>query len=179
MTSMKSSCGPERNNPQDDSLHTMSNPQCRPFSSMRDGQRHCTDMNDASGRLPQGRQSTNLGAQGQCPVPRPTTGDRGNPTALRTSALKGDTTKLTCYRCSNIGHIASDMKCPQYKKPEQQQIFTAQIINDHSDGEHPDQATALAPRGDSHNADHEEDPKGNFEIRTANLNGLDEYHDGS
>jgi hypothetical protein len=30
---------------------------------------------------------------------------------------RGDTSKLTCYKCGKVGHIATDTKCPQYKKP--------------------------------------------------------------
>jgi hypothetical protein len=29
-----------------------------------------------------------------------------------------------------VGHISSDPKCPQYKKPEQRQLFAAQVISD-------------------------------------------------
>jgi hypothetical protein len=29
-----------------------------------------------------------------------------------------------------VGHIASDPKCSQYKKPEQRQIFAAQVMDD-------------------------------------------------
>jgi hypothetical protein len=31
-----------------------------------------------------------------------------------------------------------DPKCPQYKKPEQRQIFATQVLDDRSDGERPD-----------------------------------------
>jgi len=41
--------------------------------------------------------------------------------------------KLTCYKCGKVGHIASDTKCLQYKKPEQRQIFAAQVLDDRSD----------------------------------------------
>jgi hypothetical protein len=37
---------------------------------------------------------------------------------------------MTCYRCGKVGHISSDLKCPQYKKPEQRQLFAAQVISD-------------------------------------------------
>jgi len=74
-------------------------------------------------RLPQGRSGTSYGMQNQCPAPRPATGNRSRPAALTPSALKGDTSKLTCYKCGKVGHIASDTKYLQYKKPEQRQIF--------------------------------------------------------
>ena len=56
--------------------------------------------------------------------------------------------KLMCYRCSKARHIASDPKCPQYRKPEQWQLFAAQVINDRLEGEHPDQTEALESQGD-------------------------------
>jgi hypothetical protein len=52
---------------------------------------------------------------------------------------KEDTSKYTCYKCSKIGHIATDPKCPQYKWPEQWHIFTAQVIDDRSESDHPEQ----------------------------------------
>jgi hypothetical protein len=36
-----------------------------------------------------------------------------------------------------MGHISTDPKCPQYKRPEQRQIFAAQVVDDRSDSEHP------------------------------------------
>jgi Zinc knuckle len=56
--------------------------------------------------------------------------------------MRRDASKSTCYRCGNVGHFASDPKCPQYKKPEQRCIFTAQIIDDMSDIDQPDHANA-------------------------------------
>jgi hypothetical protein len=66
-------------------------------------------------------------------------GDRAKPTADKPPASKGDASKLTCYRCGKSGHIASDPKCTQYKKPEQRQLFAAQVIDDRSENDHPDE----------------------------------------
>jgi len=88
-------------------------------------------------RLPQGRSSASYGTQNQRPAPQPATGNHSRPAAPTPSALKGDTSKLTCYKCSKVGHIASDTKCPQYKKPEQRQIFATQVLDDRSDSEQP------------------------------------------
>ena len=55
------------------------------------------------------------------------------------STPKGDTSKLTCYKCGKIGHIALDTKCPQYKKPEQRQIYAAQVVDNQSDTDQRDQ----------------------------------------
>jgi len=63
-------------------------------------------------RLPQGRSSASYGTQNQHPAPQPATGNRSRPAAPTPSASKGDTSKLTCYKCGKVGHIASDTKCP-------------------------------------------------------------------
>ena len=76
--------------------------------------------------------------QKQHPAPWPATGNCSRPAALTPLASKGDTLKLTCYKCSKVGHIVSDTKCLQYKKPEQRQIFAAQVLDDRSDSEQPD-----------------------------------------
>jgi hypothetical protein len=49
---------------------------------------------------------------------QPIVGARGNTTAP-SPAIKRDTLNTTCYRCGKVGHFTSDLKCPQYKKPEQ------------------------------------------------------------
>jgi len=78
-------------------------------------------------RMPQ----RTAGAQIRCPEPRQMLRDcEAN---LSQPTLKGDTSMLTCYRCGKVGHIASDTKCLQYKKPEQQQIYVAQVVDDRSD----------------------------------------------
>jgi hypothetical protein len=46
--------------------------------------------------------------------------------------------KLTCYKCGKVRHIATDPKCPQSKKPAQRQIFATQVINDRSELDQPD-----------------------------------------
>jgi hypothetical protein len=95
------------------------------------GMRDKLRSRNAPQRPPTGRSS----AQG----PKPTIGERANATATKPPAPKGDTSRLTCYRCGKSGHIASDTKCPQYKKPEQRQLFAAQVIDDRSESERPDQ----------------------------------------
>jgi Zinc knuckle len=50
---------------------------------------------------------------------------------------KGDTSKLTCFKCGKVGHIATDPKCPQYKKSAQRQMFAAQVLDDRSDTDLP------------------------------------------
>jgi hypothetical protein len=79
----------------------------------------------------------------QCPALKPITGYHERATAPISSALRGDTSKLTCYHCGKTRHIASNSKCLQYKKPEQQQIFAAQVLNDRSDGEQPEQTEVM------------------------------------
>ena len=46
---------------------------------------------------------------------------------------------MTCYRCGKVGHIATDPKCPEYKKPAQRQMFAAQVIDDRSEDDQPEQ----------------------------------------
>jgi hypothetical protein len=54
-----------------------------------------------------------------------------------------------------LGHIASDPACSQYKKPEQRQIFAAQVIDDRSDNEPPSQSGDLDDTG--HTGENRED----------------------
>ena len=72
-----------------------------------------------------------------------TSRDRGKATTQNQSAPKGDTSKLTCYKCGKVGHIVSYPKCPQYKKPEQQQMFAAQVLDDRLENGQPDQIEPL------------------------------------
>ena len=91
-----------------------------------------------STRPQQHRTDTNTGAQPRRPVQR--SADSGKAATPNNSATRNDTSKLSCYKCGKLGHISSDPKCPQYKKPEQRQIFATQILDDRSDGDQPDQA---------------------------------------
>src|SRR5712671_4317083 len=59
---------------------------------------------------------------------------------------KPDTSKLTCFKCGKVGHFANDPKCPQYKKPEQQRMFAAQIVNDLSDAERLNQSANVVDK---------------------------------
>jgi hypothetical protein len=89
-------------------------------------------------------------AQGQ--GSKPTTGDRAKPTAAKPPAAKSDTSKLTCYRCGKTGHIASDPKCTQYRKPEQRQLFAAQVIDDRSENDHPEEEGIQADQPQDYNS---------------------------
>jgi len=46
---------------------------------------------------------------------------------------------MTCYKCGKLGHIATDPKCPQYKKPEQRQLYATQVVDNQSENELHDQ----------------------------------------
>ena len=71
---------------------------------------------------------------------------------------KGDTSKLTCYKCGKVGHIATDPKCPQYKKPTQCQMFAAQVIDDRSENDQPDaDKTSEDPEETTNTEDKSED----------------------
>jgi hypothetical protein len=90
------------------------------------------------------------------------------------SALRGDTSKLTCYCCGKTGHIASDSKCPQYKKPEQQQIFAAQVLDDRSDGKQPEQTEVM----DGQDKEPEPVKEGNLDKGSIEQPDQDYYPDG-
>ena len=95
-------------------------------------------------RRQQGRVGVRGGSQPQRATTKPSSsGDRGKATTQTQGSPKGDTSKLTCYRCGKVGHIASDPKCPQYKKTEQRQIFAAQIVDDRSESGQPDQSEPI------------------------------------
>jgi len=132
------------------------------------------------------RNSGNIGAQGQCPAPRditgdrgriaaPDSGDRGRIAAPNPVASRGDTSELTCYRCGKPGHIASDPKCLQSKRPEQRQIFAAQVVDDRSDGEHP---TLEEPIQDDEGAPELEEEK-NLDEVPGEQAAQEDYPDGS
>jgi hypothetical protein len=132
------------------------------------------------------RSNGNAGAQGQRPAPRNITGDRGRNAAPPTGdrkrlaapnpvASRGDTSKLTCYKCGKVGHISSDPKCPQYKRPEQRQIFAAQVVDDRSDGEHPITEEPLQNNEENPELEQGEDPDENPEEQ----NAQEEFPDGS
>ena len=71
----------------------------------------------------------------QCPMQNPPQRERRDSRETRTSTGKADTSKLSCFKCGKVGHFANDPKCPQYTKPEKQQMFAAQIVDDLLDGE--------------------------------------------
>ena len=126
LISLKSGQGLEKHSEQ---VATTANDRCqRPTGSHK--RQH---LQNTLVKLPQGRNSTMPRAQQQRPVPRPAIGDKYRGVAPIPLALKGDTSKLICFKCSKVRHIASDTKCPQYKKPERWQIFAAQIVDDRSD----------------------------------------------
>ena len=85
------------------------------------------------------RANVSSNAQTTRPTTKPATGDCNKTAATAQPTPKGDTSKLTCYKCGKVGHIASDIKCPQYKKLEQRQIYAAQVVDDRSDTDQPDQ----------------------------------------
>ena len=89
-----------------------------------------------------------MGAQTQCQSPQHATSDQNKATAAKPPISKSDMSKLICYHCGKAGHIASNAKCLQYRKPEQQQLFAAQVIDDRLEGEQPDQTEALESQGD-------------------------------
>jgi hypothetical protein len=66
-----------------------------------------------------------------------------------TTALLGrtDASKLTCFKCRKLGQIVSDPKCPQYKTPEQQQMFAAQVVDNLFDTEAPVQTSNMFDDG--------------------------------
>ena len=66
-------------------------------------------------------------------------GDCGKNVPPNLSAPKGDTSKMMCYKCGKLGHIATNPKCPQYKKPERRQLYATQVIDDQSENELHDQ----------------------------------------
>ena len=68
--------------------------------------------------------------------------------AVKLPVLRSDTSKLTCYHCGKAKHIASNLKCLQYRKLEQWQLFAAQVIDDRSEDKHPDQTEPLEDQGD-------------------------------
>jgi hypothetical protein len=85
------------------------------------------------------------GTQQQRPADKPAPGDRNRNTAPGQSFSKEGTSKLTCYKCGKVGHISTDPTCPQYKKPEQRQIYAAQVVDDRSDNEQPDETQRDRP----------------------------------
>jgi Aspartyl protease/Zinc knuckle len=100
-----------------------------PQRSMRDS-RDSRDRNQST-KKPLGRSSGKMRPQTQQSVSKPD--QTTNPQPGR-----GDTSKLTCYKCGQYGHIATNPKGPQYKKPAQRQMFAAQVIDDRSEGDLPD-----------------------------------------
>ena len=96
------------------------------------------------------------GTQQQHPTERPVAGDRSRNAAPGQSAPKEGTSKLTCYRCGKIGHISSDPGCLQYKRPEQRQMFAAQVVDNRSEGDRPEEAQHLEAQDETAGPDVEE-----------------------
>jgi hypothetical protein len=94
---------------------------CRPQSSMKPHDKQCPC--NLPIRQQQSRSNVSLGTQVQHSPPNPSNRDCNKTVNPMTSASKGDTLKLMCYKCGKVGHISTNPKCPQYKKPEWQQIF--------------------------------------------------------
>jgi hypothetical protein len=86
---------------------------------MQDGVRSNQSSRNQPLRLQPNKGSTVLERQKPCPIQKVTQTSRGQAVVQRQTAAKGDMSKLTCYKCGKARHIASDMSCPQYKKPEQ------------------------------------------------------------
>ena len=107
----------------------------------RDEQRYQRPRNPTDKRQ-QRRINSGTEVRYKKPASMPASGDRGNNAPRNPSAPKGDTSKMMCYKCGKIGHIATDPKCPQYKKPERRQIYATQVVDDRSESELPDQEQA-------------------------------------
>jgi hypothetical protein len=45
--------------------------------------------------------------------------------------------KYMCFKCGKVRHIATNPKCPQYKKLVQHQIFATQVVNNRSENGQP------------------------------------------
>ena len=51
--------------------------------------------------------------------------------------LEDNQSEMTCYRCGQKGHIASNPICPKYeKKPPAQMFATRTVVDDRSNEEH-------------------------------------------
>lgn len=96
-----------------------------------------TRSNDRSGARNTERSSIRHGGKINPPVQK--SGPKPVPTSASPQSGKGDTSKLTCYKCGKIGHISTDPKCPQYKpqKTVPRQMFAAQVIDDRSENDQP------------------------------------------
>jgi len=92
-----------------------------------------------SDRRQQRRVNTSTEVRNLQSTMKPGSRDRGKSAPSNTLAPKGDTSKMTCYKCGKYGHIATEPKCPQYKKPERRQMYATQVIDDRSENELPDQ----------------------------------------
>ena len=125
--------------------------------------------------LPKNRDGADPRAQVQCPTPKPTTGDQGKAPTLNPPAPRGDTSKLTCYKCGKTGHISSDPKCPQYRKPEQRQIYAAHVVDDRLDSGQPDHPEASEDQEECP----ETDKEGNLDENLGEQPEQGEYPDGS
>ena len=70
---------------------------------------------------------------------KPAPGDHNRTMAPAQLPPKRDTSRLTCYKCGKVSHIATDSKCLLYQKPKLWQIYAAQVVDNWSDTDQPDQ----------------------------------------
>jgi Zinc knuckle len=134
LTSMRSGCvqNPTTVTPATDTLQRPTTSRTRP----------CEQCNQCPRFAPTRQPPSQCRTEAQNPpLPWSAAAEQGK-TSVPLSARKGDTSNLTCYKCGKVGHIASDPKCSQYKKPEQRQIFAAQVMDDTDLTDQPDHLNA-------------------------------------
>jgi len=153
---------------------TKSGPQ-RP-TRQRDDQRYQRPRKSTD-RRQQRRLSADNERRNQPNTPNSISGDRRKHAPTISSTPKGDTSKMTCYKCGRIGHIANDPKCPQYKKSERRQMYATQVVDDRSESEMPDQGN-INPQGNQSDAPVPESGESQDEEQDARPNENDSL-DGS